>query len=558
MQTQATQIRARDRAEIASCLDDFEAAEPRLSQRRFAANEGIPRSTLAYWLERKRSIDEDPACVAFFESPAGLAFLHRLVVAAHFVMTLMAPCGIRLVAEFLNRAGLGRFVATSYGSQQKLAAAIEAETRAYATYERARLARQMTPRAISVCEDETFHPAICLVAMEPVSGFLLLEQYALKRDAATWTAAMKQACSDLPVTIIQATGDQAKALLAPAREALHAHDSPDLFHGQYDMSRATALALAARIRQAEEQAVRAAADLQEHQDKAQAWNEAMFRPSGRPPNFAARIDASKVACDQARDALQQARTHQEQARAAIRGMGQDYHPVDLKTGLRRTPDQVMANLTRHIDAIQTVAHEAGLSERSHEMIAKTRRLLPAFRATILFFDEQLRIRLREANLPAVIAHHFENHLLPAVYLERAAHKAREAETRPHLLTLAEQRALPVSGIDPLAKLTPEHRASIERVAEECADLFQRASSCVEGRNGQLSLRHHGLHTIAPAKLEVLTIMHNYVIQREDGTTAAERFFGAKPADLFGWLVDRVDLPARPAQKRPRSATPLLN
>jgi hypothetical protein len=27
---------------------------------------------------------------------------------------------------------------------------------------------------VTVCEDETFHPAICLVALEPVSGFILL------------------------------------------------------------------------------------------------------------------------------------------------------------------------------------------------------------------------------------------------------------------------------------------------------------------------------------------------------------------------------------------------
>ena len=104
-----------------------------------------------------------------------------------------------------------------------------------------------------------------------------------------------------------------------------------------------------------------------------------------------------------------------------------------------------------------------------------------------------------------------------------------------------------------AALDPVHRASIERIADECADLFQRASSCVEGRNGQLSLHHHGLHTIAPTKLEVLTIMHNYVIQREDGTTAAERFFGTKPAELFEWLVDRLAWPARPAQKRSSSS-----
>ena len=83
------------------------------------------------------------------------------------------------------------------------------------------------------------------------------------------------------------------------------------------------------------------------------------------------------------------------------------------------------------------------------------------------------------------------------------------------------------------------------MARECAAIFQRSSSCTEGRNGQLSLYHHGLHLLSDRKLRALTILHNYFIQRPDGTTAAERFFGSKPPDLFEWLLERVAIPARP-------------
>jgi len=41
----------------------------------------------------------------------------------------------------------------------------------------------MPKKKISICQDETFHPDICLVAMEPVSNFILLEKYDKKRDA---------------------------------------------------------------------------------------------------------------------------------------------------------------------------------------------------------------------------------------------------------------------------------------------------------------------------------------------------------------------------------------
>ena len=105
---------------------------------------------------------------------------------------------------------------------------------------------------------------------------------------------------------------------------------------------------------------------------------------------------------------------------------------------------------------------------------------------------------------------------------------------------------------PLCGLGRQEKRLIENVAWECAQLFQRSSSCVEGRNGQLALRHHSLHRISDRKLAALTTVHNYFVKRSDATTAAERFFSAKPQNLFEWLLERVDLPGRPAQKRSQS------
>ena len=75
--------------------------------------------------------------------------------------------------------------------------------------------------------------------------------------------------------------------------------------------------------------------------------------------------------------------------------------------------------------------------------------------------------------------------------------------------------------------------------EECAGWLVRGSSCVEGRNGQLELRHHSLHRLSPRKLGVLTVMHNYWLKRADGTTAAERFFGGNTSGLPVSSQERV-------------------
>src|SRR3982751_595075 len=67
------------RRQAAELVLQFETSN--CSQRAFAHKAGVPRSTLQHWLKRKSTLEADPALVAFFESPPGLAFLHRLVAA---------------------------------------------------------------------------------------------------------------------------------------------------------------------------------------------------------------------------------------------------------------------------------------------------------------------------------------------------------------------------------------------------------------------------------------------------------------------------------------------
>lgn len=94
---------------------------------------------------------------------------------------------------------------------------------------------------------------------------------------------------------------------------------------------------------------------------------------------------------------------------------------------------------------------------------------------------------------------------------------------------------------------------MKRAAIECAQIFQRSSSCVEGRNAQLSLRHHGLHRLSDRCLKAQTIMHNYYRTNEQKETPAERFFEAKHEDLFKYLLEKMDYPARPRKHKQKAA-----
>ena len=221
------------------------------SQRAIAEEIGIPRSTLQHWLARREGIDADPNLVAFFESEAGIAFLHRLILAAHFVITQLGPSGVRMVCLFMELSGLDQFVAACYGVQRQVNQEIEEAIIAYGEQERKRLSETASPKAITICEDETFHPEICLVAIEPVSNFIVLEEYAADRKAQTWTAALQESLVGLRVEVIQATSDEGQGICRHVKHELGAHHSPDLFHVQQAASQATSAPLAAQVRKGE-------------------------------------------------------------------------------------------------------------------------------------------------------------------------------------------------------------------------------------------------------------------------------------------------------------------
>jgi len=94
---------------------------------------------------------------------------------------------------------------------------------------------------------------------------------------------------------------------------------------------------------------------------------------------------------------------------------------------------------------------------------------------------------------------------------------------------------------------------LKKAASECVQIFQRSSSCVEGRNAQLSLRHHGLHRLSDRCLKAQTVIHNFYITNKQGETPAARFFEAEHNDLFEWLLDKMDYSARPRKARLKAA-----
>ena len=546
-----TKPTACSRREVAEKIAEYDALDsPWTSCRQIAKQGGVPARTLCHWVWRKRTLLKNspwPEAVTWFlETPEGVDFLHRLFTAAHLVFVQAGDGGLRNLTWFLQLSDLDVFIASSSGAQQAVAQEVESLLVRFGEEEDQRLAAGMSPREITLCEDETFHPQICLVAIEPVSNFILVEQYQPQRTTQTWQQCTEAKLAALPLTVCQVTSDLAKALIAQAETCLGAHHSPDLFHVQYDTVKATSGALASQTRAARR-------ELTKRQEKTTAFAaQRQADPAGCGLGSLVDVFAQRAreAEAEARQRLDVCQARQERAQVARRGLSRDYHPVDLLTGQPLSAEEVGRRLQGHFDTLEQVAAEAGLSARAHEKLAKARRALGAMEATVSFFWSMLAIWLTGWGYDAGVQQWLRQELIPGYYLRRVARKAQPASQRQRLRTLATEVLARARSPDGLwGTFSPALQAELESRAQQCADLFQRSSSCVEGRNGQLSLRHHALHHLRLRKLQALTVLHNYAVSRQDGSTAASRFYGVAPRDLFDWLLEHLSPPARPRAKR---------
>src|SRR5262249_33697626 len=98
------------------------------------------------------------------------------------------------------------------------------------------------------------------------------------------------------------------------------------------------------------------------------------------------------------------------------------------------------------------------------------------------------------------------------YLERVAQRRTVSAGEP-LRALAARLRTPL--FEPggaLAELSEVQQGQLYQHAKELAEVFQRSSSNIEGRNGSLSLRNHQLRGLdRPRKRACLTVIHNFYI-----------------------------------------------
>jgi hypothetical protein len=185
-----------------------------------------------------------------------------------------------------------------------------------------------------------------------------------------------------------------------------------------------------------------------------------------------------VSLEQAEQALDAARREHErlfeqrqQIKASIRGIGHDYHFVDLERGARRNGPLIASDIQGHIEQIRTVAQHEGLSQNCLERIEKAERVVPKMQATIEFVSSYVGQQVDQLDLTPPVSFAMHAKLIPSFYLDRVA-QTRTVRNGEPLRQLAERLRAPL--FEPggaLGELSPEVQDQLQNEAKRLAAVF---------------------------------------------------------------------------------------
>ena len=527
------------REEVAQNLHDFK--ESKQNKYQWSQENGIPRSTLYYWLQRRKAYPLPEKVISFFESDEGLAFLHKQMTALLFVFTKVGIASTRNVEEFLKLSDLAYFVASSASVIQKLSVQIDEYIGDFGDEQREKLIPVMPTKKITLAEDETFHPEICMVSMELSSNFIILEKYVENREGKTWNKELNKSLKGLPVEVFQVSSDEGTGLKNHILKGLEAHHSSDCFHVSYEITKGTSGALASKIRQAEKGLQLAESKMKKEEKKQENFDLSPQR--GRRPHFEKRIEQDKQELETAKKELEERIQNQEEVKEAKSKITDIYHPYDLETGKKNSAE----NLKKQWDScFETIRKgTTSLSENAKKKVEKAYRVIPNFVSTIAFFFSMINLFLEEKDLSLLEKRLLHDRLIPYFYLQSVAMKERDRDKKNQIREKSRELLVKIEGEkEGLLNYSIERQNYLKGCASKCADFFQRSSSCVEGRNAQLSLRHHGIHRLSHPGLKAQTVIHNYHTKNKNKKTPATGFFEQEHGNLFESLLMKMNYSTR--------------
>jgi hypothetical protein len=383
--------------------------------------------------------------------------------------------------------------------------------------EQSKVCHGSAPISICLGADETFFGLPILVAIELSSGFIFSEIECENLTYETWWNQVGSWFNTEQWNCRFMVSDGAKALIKLALSGLECPTVPDVFHLLRDFSKSIGGTIS--LQQARLQ---------------KEYADLIVKTS---PDSQAQLLIVKA------KQLQIEQEHQDY-QASIHALSQSIHPFHIETGESHMGMELQSNLQPHLSVLERLGQTYSPT-KSQAALERWKRQIPCLSGVLHAWWQWTLQALYTKTQDPEIHNWVLNCLLPWVYWHQQTEKTRQPKLKQSYEKAAKSAREKFLADDYTKNsISSEQQQWVDWAIWMCAK-FQRTSSAVEGRNGYLSGLHHSGRGFTKQTLKALTIIHNFDIKRDDGTTAAQRLFEQPFPDLFEWVVPRMGELPRP-------------
>lgn len=478
---------------------------------------------LLHRIDRRNQYPES----SLWETPAGQQWLRLLVIAAVFVFSLQSGVGCERLSQFFHLLRLQHHIGVSPSALRALRTKIEHQIITYQQLQLSQLTAHQRSVELCAAVDETFFDQVLLVMLDLPSGYILLEEFHSDRQYTTWQVAAQSALAQLGFHVKYLVSDRAKALIKLALTELGCPNIADLFHALRSLSKGIGFELAQKLSQWEK-----LLDLA-HQKSA-------------PAPILERIIAQ----------TELFKTAQTTYLSLLHDLTQSLHPFSLFDLQPVTTLQVNALLHQHLHSLSVLQQTYQLKD-SRQSLAKFSALIPDLASVVDVWWSWVDACLVSISPDSSTTNWVKQQLLPAFYWSSQVNRTKTPALRAAYQLAASQAHEAFLAHPFTVSLTADALQQWSDWAVWMVSKFQRSTSAVEGRNGYLSQLYCNHRGLSSRRLQVMTVLHNFYLQRGNGSTAAQRLFGRSFPDLFDWTVAHLGELPHPRRPRPR-ANPIPN
>ena len=518
------------RSQIAKVYQIVSACKTSLS--RIAQEVGISKSSAKRRLDAIKSRSKHP-CSKIFETPEGHQWLVLLVVSTVFMFGVKSNVGSETIAKFLAVIGAHLFIGLSKSSLHKIEKQIDAMLVDFGKMHDDKLINVANQIDLLAGADETFFGNLkVLLLMDLPSGFILKENISTHRDFDAWTKLT------LPLvlkfkSIKCLVSDKAKALVKLANVSFETISSADLFHVMNYVKKFMQFQFSAKIRKCDSQISKLEKALAKAVKEELESNE---------------IEAKIVEWQTERNLHHHNQyVYQQQ----LQEISAAVHPFDAKTTKKKSSDQVKQSLNCSAKVLRSIELTSNIKDK-YKLLTSFENEITRASSQIDAWWSWVNSSIDNFKLNKYEADWLLYKLLPTIYWDQQLKKTRNKSMRTiykQSFELSLNRLLS----DPLSKtIDSDLYKEYESWANLFSSYFQRTTAAVEGRNGILSQYVHATRGLSEQRLNSLTVINNYYIQRSDGSTALERFANIKPDCLIEFLMENIGELALPRKHKKKN------